>query len=98
MEYTPNRNDIRYYMKRVSYRAGAYYRTEGYKVDGHDIFAAGLTLGATFPVFRWHNGLTIALDLGQRGTQNYNLVKEWYANVSIGINLFDIWFQKHRYE
>lgn len=98
MEYIPNRNDIRYYLKKVAYRAGAYYKSEYFTIDGHEINAYGITLGATFPVFRWYNGITVAVDLGQRGSVKNNLVRETYANFSVGFNLFDIWFQKPRYE
>ena len=98
LEYTPNRNDIRYYFKKCAYRAGAYYKKEYYCVDGHPIIAKGITVGATLPIFRWYNGLTLGLEVGTRGTMDYDLIKETYFNISAGINIFDIWFQKPRYE
>jgi hypothetical protein len=75
-----------------------YYKTEYYKVDGHAVGDFGLTLGATLPVFRWYNGLTVGMDIGQRGTVRNNLIRERYVNFTVGVNLFDIWFQKPRYE
>jgi len=98
MEYTPNRNDIRYYLKRVSYRAGGYYKKEYFKIDGFNVNAYGITLGATFPVFRWYNGITVGVDMGKRGSVKNNLTRENYFNFSVGFNLFDIWFQKPHYE
>lgn len=97
-EFTPNRNDIRYYFKRVTYRAGAYYKNDYFTVDGHGINAFGITLGATLPVFRWYNGITIGMDFGQRASTAGNLIRERYINFSIGFNLFDIWFQQPRYD
>ena len=97
-EYIPNLTDIRYYMNRVAYRAGAYYKKEYYALSGHDIASMGITLGATFPVFRWYNGLTVGMELGQRASLTGNLTRERYINFSIGINIFDIWFQKPQYE
>lgn len=97
-EIVPNRNDIRYYMKTCAYRAGAYYKRDYFKLDGRNIDAYGITLGVTFPVFRWHNGLTAAIDVGSRGNVANNLIRETYVNFSVGINIFDIWFQKPRYE
>lgn len=97
-EFIPNINDIRYYFNKVAYRGGAYYRKEYYLVDGHEISSMGITLGATLPIFRWYNGLTVGVDLGQRGSLADGLVRERYINFSIGINIFDIWFQKSRYE
>ena len=97
-EYVPNRNDIRYFYKKIAYRAGAYYKTDYYKLDGNTITAMGITVGATIPVFRWYNGLTVGIDFGQRGALNDNLIQEKYINFSVGMNIFDIWFQKPRYE
>ncbi len=95
---TPNRNDIRYYRKRVTYRGGAYWNQEYYKLDGNTINTIGLTFGATLPVFRWSNGLTFAVDLGQRGRLDDNMVRERFINFHIGINIFDIWFMKQKYD
>lgn len=98
MEWTPNRNDVRYYFKKASYRLGAYYNSEYYKIAGNDIASYGITFGTTLPIFRWSNGLTIAADLGRRGSLKNNLVLERYATVSLGVNLYDIWFRKAQYE
>ena len=98
MEYVPNRNDIRYYYKKWAYRAGLYYSDEYYAVAGHGVATAGISFGATLPVFRWYNGLSVAVDLGQRGGLQGGLIRERYIRLSFGVNLFDIWFQKPRYE
>ena len=96
-EFTPNRNDIRYFFKRCTYRAGAYVDQSYFQVDGQNIVSAGITLGMTLPVYRGYNGITFALDLGQRGFGNA-FVKEKYLGFHLGFNIFDIWFQKPRYE
>ncbi|MBR4734669.1 MAG: hypothetical protein IK052_01120 [Bacteroidales bacterium] len=96
-EITPNRNDIRYFLKRCTYRAGAYYESSYYTVDGAHVDAVGVTLGMTIPVFRWYNGLSIGLDFGRRGLQT-SQVKETYFGFNVGMNIFDIWFKKPHYE
>lgn len=96
-EFTPNRNDIRYYMRRCTYRGGLYYEQSHYTVDGAHVNAVGLTLGMTLPVFRWYNGVTVGVDLGRKGLSG-SQVKETYAGFNIGFNVFDIWFRKPRYE
>ena len=98
MEYTPNRNDIRYYMRRVSYRAGMYWNQSYFLVNGQPINDIGISVGATFPVFRWYNGLSVSLQAGQRGTTSGGLIRERYFGFSFGANIFDIWFQKPHYE
>lgn len=96
-EFVPNRNDIRYYMKRCAYRAGVYYDQAYYKLDGNNINSMGITLGMTLPVFRWYNGLTIGFDMGQKASTRHGMVRERYAKIAVGFNIHDIWFQKTRY-
>ena len=101
-EIVPNRNDIRYYLKRCAYRAGVYYDQEYYKVNGNDIHTYGITLGVTLPVFRWYNGISIGVDFGQRAfnprtNSESNVVREQYVAFNLGFNIHDIWFQKPRY-
>ena len=97
MEYTPNRADIRYFLRRCSYRAGAYFDQSYYTVGGEHVNAVGLTLGMTIPIFRWYNGLSLGVDIGRRGLASQQ-VKENYFGFNIGFNMFDIWFQKRPYE
>ena len=101
-EIVPNRNDIRYYLKRCAYRAGVYYDQEYYKVNGNNIHTYGITLGVTLPVFRWYNGISVGVDFGQRAfnpknTGSRNIVREQYVAFNLGFNIHDIWFQKPRY-
>lgn len=96
-EIVPNRNDIRYYLRRCAYRAGVYYDQEYYKVNGYGINTFGITLGVTLPVFRWYNGLSIGVDFGQRSSNRNKLIREQYVSFNIGFNIHDIWFQKPRY-
>ncbi|MBE6231657.1 MAG: hypothetical protein IJN02_03355 [Bacteroidales bacterium] len=96
-EIVPNRNDIRYYLKRCAYRAGVYYDQSYYKFNGTNVNSMGITLGLTLPVFRWYNGLSLGVDLGQKSSMKNNMVRERYAMIVIGFNIHDIWFQKPRY-
>ena len=96
-ELTPNRNDIRYSLRRCTYRVGAYMDQSYYQVDGNNITSAGITLGMTVPVYQGYNGITFAIDLGQRGFGNA-FVKENYLGFHVGFNIFDIWFRKPQYQ
>ena len=96
-EIVPNRNDIRYYLKKCTYRGGLYFDNEYYKIAGHSINAYGLTFGVTFPVFRYHNGISIGVDLGRRGSTRDRMTRENYAKFVIGFNISDIWFVKPTY-
>lgn len=97
-EYTPGRNDIRYYYKRCTYRAGAYYTTSYYRFNDVPVNSFGITIGATLPIFKGYNGLTLGAEYGQSGSKKNNGILERYFGLNLGFNIFDIWFQKPRYE
>lgn len=96
-EIVPNRNDIRYYFRRCAYRAGVYYDKAYYQLDGNNVNSMGITLGMTLPVFRWYNGVSLGVDLGQRASTRNNMIRERYVTLNVGFNIHDIWFQKPRY-
>ena len=97
-EFTPNRNDIRYFLRRCTYRGGVYFDQSYYRLDGKPVDSYGITIGATIPVFRGYNGVSFALDFGRRGTANGGMIRENYLGFHVGFNIFDIWFQKPRYD
>lgn len=97
-EYIPNIYDVRYYYKRITYRAGVYYERSYIKIGDKRINAAGITLGCSLPIFRLYNAVNIAVDMGQRGSLRNNLVRERYVQFIVNISLHDIWFIKQRYE
>ena len=97
-EIVPNRNDIRYYLRRCAYRAGVYYDQSYYKLNGNNVNSMGITLGVTLPVFRLYNGLTLGVDLGQRASTRNNMIRERYATFVVGFHIHDIWFQKVQYK
>ena len=96
-EIVPNRNDMRSYLKTCSYRVGAYYDQAYYKLDGNNVNSIGVTFGMTLPVFQWHNGITLGVDLGQRSSNRNNMIRERYATFFIGLNIHDLWFRKVQY-
>ncbi len=96
-EIVPNRNDIRYYFKTCAYRVGAYYDQSYYKLDGNNVNSMGITLGVTLPVFKWYNGISLGVDMGQRSSTRNNMIRERYAMFVIGFNIHDIWFRKVQY-
>ena len=97
-EITPNRNDIRYYFRKCTYRAGAYYDRAYYKLDGHNVNSMGVTLGITLPISKLYNGVSLGVDMGQRASTRNNMIRERYAMFVIGFNIHDIWFRKNQYQ
>ena len=97
LEFTPNRYDIRYFMRRLSYRVGAYHEKSFISLNGSQVAATGLTLGVGIPVYRYYNSINVGIDVGQRGTLQNNLVRERYFLFTVSFNLHDIWFIKPMY-
>ena len=97
-ELTPDRYDIRYFWRRWTYRAGAYYEQSYMKLNGQQVRAYGITLGASIPIFQLSNMLNVGIDMGQRGSVKDGLVRERYVMLQIGISLYDLWFKRYRYD
>jgi opacity protein-like surface antigen len=98
IEFVPNRYDIRYRYKRMTYRAGFHYDKSYVSLDGKSINQMGITLGTSIPVYRLNNSFNIAVDFGQRGSKTGNLVRENYINFILSISLHDLWFIKPKYQ
>ena len=96
-EFTPNKYDIRYYLKRATYRLGAYYDQTYININGNQVNAAGVTFGMSLPVFRWYNAISWSVDFGQRGSLEKDMVRERYIQFNINFNMHDMWFIKKRY-
>lgn len=97
-EYIPNMYDIRYYLKRATYRFGAYYDKSYINIGGNQVNAAGITFGMSMPIFRWYNAFTWSVDMGQRGSLDNGMVRERYIQFNLNFNLHDMWFIKKRYQ
>jgi hypothetical protein len=102
-EIIPNRYDVRYYLRTVTYRIGAYHKNQYIMLDGKPVTTNGITLGFALPVYNRRTSVSVAVDLGQTSlagaaslTSPGN-IRERYVKISLGLNLLDIWFQKVLY-
>lgn len=91
-EVTPNRYDVRHWLRRLTYRGGAYREMSHLVLNGSQVATTGITLGVGIPVFRYHNSINVGVDFGQRGSLNDNLLRERYFLFTLSFNLHDIWF------
>lgn len=97
-EFTPNRYDIRYVLKRWTYRGGLYREESHMVLNGSRVAAAGVTLGVGIPVSRYfHHSINLGVDFGQRGSLTNDLIRERYFIFTVSFNLHDIWFIKPMY-
>jgi len=107
-QYVPNKRSITNYFKRINYRIGAHMsntylniptlNTNG-EINGYEqLKDLGISFGFGFPVGFSRSTINLAVELGQRGTTDYNLIKENYAIISLNLSLHDIWFVKRKFD
>ncbi len=105
VQYTPRRSDVRHYMNRVSYRAGARYGGYQYTFGGEHIMQYAATLGMGLPLkVIGVSKVDVGLEWGGLGSLKevqtslgtVGLVKQNYLKFSLGFTLFgdDYWFQR----
>ncbi|MDR2065528.1 MAG: hypothetical protein LBP85_07475 [Prevotellaceae bacterium] len=98
LEYTPRANNLKNNFKRWNYRAGLRYSKTFMTCNGNSITEQSLMLGVGIPLTRrLGSKINAAVEAGQRGTIKNGLIKETFVTFSIGINIFDIWFQKFQF-
>ncbi|WP_395078090.1 hypothetical protein [Flavobacterium sp.] len=96
--YIPNYNSYSNLFKKITYRAGFRYENTGLIVNSKAINDAALTLGFGIPVGGNFSSLNLGVELGKKGTTDFNLIQENYINLSIGFSFSDRWFVKRKFD
>ena len=102
LQYIPDQTSYKYY-KLIKYRIGAYYSDSYITINDHQLQDQGISFGFGFPVITKDPRfiykipyINVSFNVGRRGTTQYNLISETYANFSINLSLRDLWFMKQR--
>ena len=106
--YTPNRFDVRNYLKRISYRVGFRYGQYYQAYNGHSIPEIAVTAGFGFPIkFMGNSSIDVSLEYGMRGSHalmnnapKIGMIRQDYFKVGLGFILFgdDYWFVRQKYD
>jgi len=81
----------------VDYRFGVKYDKTFVQIGNNDINQYAMTFGFGFPLPRNRSSfykINLSAELGQRGTEKNNLVRDRYLGLHLGFTLNDKWFQK----
>ena len=96
-QITPDAGSINNYWKLVDYRLGVKYDRTFININDNDIKQYAVTFGLGFPLpsnratfYR----INLSTEVGRRGTEKNNLVRDNYVNINLGFTLNDKWFQK----
>ena len=92
----PQYDSFTSFFDRVTYRAGLKFVDGALEVNGQDIKEFGINFGLGLPVGRISK-VNIGMEFGQRGTNDFGLVKENYLNLMVGVSLNDLWFIRSMY-
>ena len=108
VEYTPNRYDVRHFLKRWSYRAGFRYGHYNQTYNDDKLSQWAVTAGIGIPVKLWAvSGVDLGIEYGRRGyniADRLGLVRQQYFKFSIGFTLFagqennEYWFMRPKYD
>ena len=106
--YTPNRFDVRNYLKRISYRVGFRYSNYYQAYNGCTIPQYAVTAGFGFPLkFMGTSSIDVSLEYGLRGSHalmsaspKIGMIRQDYFKVGLGFALFgeDYWFVRPKYD
>ncbi len=100
--YTPNKEDVRYFWKRIEYRGGLKYKTGRLELPSENsnsltgINEIGINFGLGIPMRKTRGTLNIGFEFGQRGTTDNNLIKESYFKTYLAFTFRDKWFIKRK--
>ncbi len=97
-EYIPEALSIRSFLKRIKYRAGVHHENSYLKLNNQQIKEFGISFGAGIPVPKSRSTANFALEFGEKGTTDDNLVRTNYAKISLYLDLYDYWFIKRKFD
>lgn len=100
-QITPNVNAVTNYLKLIDYRMGINYDKTYLTLSNNDINVKSLNVGLGLPLVSSRSAfykINFTTEIGTRGTNNNNLVKENFLNLHFGFTINDRWFQKYKYD
>lgn len=106
VEWTPNRNDVRLFLRRWHYRAGFNYGDYHQTFGGKRIPQYAVSFGIGIPVkFGGFSAIDVGVEYGNRGNheiiaQNVGMIRQRYLKFAVAFSLFgeDYWFVRPKYD
>ena len=98
IEFTPSKNKLAKFHKRISYRFGLRYAKSYLNLRDTQLDEKAITLGLSLPIrTNQKSHIDISFEAGQKGTLGNKLIQENYYKLKVGFSLNDLWFQKSEY-
>jgi hypothetical protein len=96
-QYTPKNTSISNYFTKITYRAGFRYENTYLYLFGTQISQYGISFGLSLPLKNSKSGIDLGFEFGKLGTTENNLLQTNFVNFSLGISIFESWFNKRKY-
>ena len=84
------------YFQRMAYRLGAYYNNDYLNIQGNRLKEYGVTAGFGFNTPEGKTMINLGLEWKHRKATPQTLISENYLNVTLGINVNELWFWQRR--
>lgn len=84
------------YLKRMTYRLGAFYNNDYMNVNGNRVRDYGMGIGFSFPALNTKTIVNLGVEWKHRYTAPTSLIKEDYLNVTLSVNFNEMWFWKNK--
>ncbi len=84
------------YFQRMAYRAGAYYSNDYLNIQGNKLKEYGLTAGFGFNTPEGKTMINLGFEWKHRKGSPQPMITENYFNITLGINVNELWFWQRR--
>lgn len=95
--YTPDITSSSF-LKRTNYRAGIKLYQSYLELKNTQINDMSVNVGMGIPLRKSKNHINIGIEVGQFGTTNNNLIKMNYVKFQLGMQFYERWFQRRKYD
>ncbi|GJM27501.1 MAG: membrane protein [Cyclobacteriaceae bacterium] len=96
--FIPDAFSVSNYLNRITYMMGINYQKTPYLVNDQEINDFGINFGVTLPL-RNLSRLSLAFQVGQRGSKDNDLIQERYFKAHLGITVNDNkWFIRRKFD
>lgn len=84
------------YLRRVHYRLGAYYSNDYIMVGNNSVKEYGISCGLGLPAPSSKTMINLTVDYRHRAASPAKLVSENYIQVTLGLNINELWFWRNK--
>lgn len=93
-EFTPRLRGN--YLKRITYRLGAHYTRDYFKIGNNDVKEYGIACGFGLPTIEGKTIVNLGFEWYRRQASPTALIKENYFNITLGLNFNELWFWQRK--